>query len=296
MSYAPDTILLARRLIQGVVPSLSNVKLGIVGDDEHAKSGTGYHLGKDALKATAYSIVESARDRSGLTNAASALDVGWFTLRGKNLRDFSKWLVAECAAGAPDTLDIREVIYSPDGKTVKRWDRLKIRSTGDDSHLTHTHISWFRDSELRDKTSIFRRWFVEIGALEDDNVLNADDKKWLTTEITRIVDARADTIAEEVLVKTRFLKTADNPADPKSYQRNLGDLAGDTWAAVMRGKTLGGDALPTAGVFGQINAKLDAVAAKLDALSGDADPVLTREEILAAIAAEFRTIVRDGVA
>lgn len=296
MSYAPDTILLARRLIQGVVPSLSNIELGIVGDDAHANSGTGYHIGKDALKSTAYSIVESARDRNGLTNAASALDVGWFTLRGKSLRDFSKWLVAECAAGAADTKDIREVIYSPDGKTVKRWDRLGIRSSGGDSHLTHTHISWFRDSEFRDKTSIFRRWFVEIGALEEDNVLNPDDKKWLTTEITRIVNARANTIAADVLANTRFLKTADNPADPKSYQRNLGDLAGDTWAAVMRGKTLGGDPLPAAGVFGQINTKLDAVAAKLDALSGDADPMLTREEILAAIQAEFREALRNGVA
>lgn len=167
MSYAPQTILDVRKLFQKHVPSLSNVELGIVGDDSHANSGSSYHLGKDALRKSAYSIIEAHRDRNGLSNAASALDIGYFSIATpsgtQTLSTFNKWLVRECERGAPDTKDIREIIYSVDRKTVKRWDRLNVRDTGDNSHLTHTHISWFRDSEERNKTGIFERWFRHIG-------------------------------------------------------------------------------------------------------------------------------------
>lgn len=179
MSFAPPTILAVRKLIQVHVPQLSAIELGIVGDDAHANSGTSYHLGEDALKSSSYSIVESSRDRNGLSNAASGLDVGWFkiTVKGKvfTLRDMSAWIVGQCRANAADTRDIREIIYSLDGETVKRWDDLGIRSSGDSSHLTHTHISWYRDSEFRTKTSIFARWFEHIGAIEkEDDVSQAD--------------------------------------------------------------------------------------------------------------------------
>lgn len=176
MSYPPATLLAARTLYIDCLAQagfrIAPAAVGIVGDDSHANSGTSYHLGKDALKPNAYSIVESSRDRKGLTNAAMGIDYGWFeiTVKGRthNLRTFSAWLVAECKAGAADTLDIREVIYSLDGKTVKRWDRLGIRTTGDISHTGHTHESWFRDSEGRDKTAHLRRYFTEIGVLESD--------------------------------------------------------------------------------------------------------------------------------
>jgi hypothetical protein len=172
MSYPPQEIKDARAFWLATVPSLDPIAVGIVGDDAHAASGTSYHLGKDALKSGSYSVVESSRDRKGLTNAAAALDVGYFeiTVAGRKytLRDYNRWLVAQCEAGTPDTQDIREVIYSLDGKTVKRWDRLQIRTTGDSSHTGHTHHSFFRDSETRDKTALFRRWFTEIGHLEDD--------------------------------------------------------------------------------------------------------------------------------
>lgn len=179
MSFAPPTILAVRKLIQVHVPQLSAVELGIVGDDAHANSGTSYHLGKDALKPSSYSIVESSRDRNGLSNASSGLDVGWFkiTVKGKafTLRDMNAWIVGQCKADAADTRDIREIIYSLDGETVKRWDDLGIRSSGDSSHLTHTHFSWYRNSEFRTKTSIFARWFEHIGAIEkEDDVSQAD--------------------------------------------------------------------------------------------------------------------------
>ncbi len=163
MTYAPPELLDLRHYLQPIT-GLPDSALGIVGDEDHHG---GYHHGWDDRAGDGdYSWDESTRDWNHKTNAASGFDIGMFA----RLRELSNWLVAECAAGAADTLDIREVIYSPDGKTVKRWDRLGIRSTGDSSHLTHTHISYFRDAEARDKTGPFRRFFEGEGmAYDRDN-------------------------------------------------------------------------------------------------------------------------------
>ncbi|MFF0721355.1 peptidoglycan-binding protein [Micromonospora sp. NPDC003816] len=153
---------------------LEPAEVGIVGDSAHRG---GYHCGEDRVVPNDYSVVESSRDRTGLTLDAAALDVGMFEWRDglgrlHNLQTFSVWCVAQCVAGATDTRDIREIIYSPDGKVVRRWDRLGRRSTGDRSHLWHTHFSWFRDSIKagRDQTPLFRRYLTTIGLLtsEDD--------------------------------------------------------------------------------------------------------------------------------
>ncbi len=170
MTFAPAPLAAARSFLLANVPGLKPVAVGIVGDTAHAATGTSYHLGKDQLASDSYSIVESPRDRKGLSNAAAGLDIGEFSFRagGKahTLRTFSAWLVLECRSGAADTQDIREVIYSLDGTSVRRWDRLGRRTTGDSSHRWHTHISYFRDSEQRDKTGLFRRYLTEIGLLE----------------------------------------------------------------------------------------------------------------------------------
>jgi hypothetical protein len=112
--------------------------------------GGGYHEGNDLLAEAGrldsdYSKRESSRDRPG-TDAGSAFDLGDGFPR---FREITLGLVRACEHGDPRTRDIREVIYTPDGSTVRRWDRLGIRSSGDDSHLTHTHISFHRDSEGR---------------------------------------------------------------------------------------------------------------------------------------------------
>lgn len=183
MTYAPDNLIQVRRLLLQhldmqpgrVVPSdLDPAEVGIVGDPAHVG---GYHCGADRVRRVSgvirdYSVVESSRDRSGLTNAAAALDVGdWSTRVGgktHNLRSMSVWLVAQCKAGSPDTRDIREVIYSPDGTVVRRWDRLGKRSSGDGSHRWHTHISYHRDAIRagRDQTAVWRRYLTEIGLIQ----------------------------------------------------------------------------------------------------------------------------------
>ncbi|GAB1641778.1 peptidoglycan-binding domain-containing protein [Krasilnikovia sp. MM14-A1259] len=150
---------------------LDPMEVGIVGDTAHVRQGNSYHLGLPEQSHTGYAATESARDKAGLSAFASALDVGYFsiTVKGKThtLRTFSAWLVAQCQAGTSDTRDIREVIYSLDGKTVKRWDRLKKRSTGDRSHTFHTHVSFFRDATKagRDLTPLFKRYLIEISLI-----------------------------------------------------------------------------------------------------------------------------------
>lgn len=181
MTTAPACLMEVRALLRDYlhIPPLA---LGVVGDTSHAEGGDSYHLGADQIRARngrdRYSVDESARDRNGLTNDATALDIGEFSVRvdGKahNLQTFCVWLIAQCRAGTADTRDIREVIYSPDGNVVKRWDRLGRRTSGDGSHKTHTHISWFRDAIKagRDQTPVFRRYLTEIGLLagEDDDM------------------------------------------------------------------------------------------------------------------------------
>ncbi|MBP1784535.1 MULTISPECIES: hypothetical protein [Micromonospora] len=185
MTSAPANLLAVRNLLLTYLnvdkkavraDDLEPAEVGIVGDPNHRG---GYHCGSDRVVTNDYSVVESTRDRSGLTLYASALDVGTFSVRSgggtHNLRTFSTWMVAQCVANAADTRDIREIIYSPDGRTVRRWDRLGRRTSGDSSHLYHTHFSFFRDSTKagRDLTPLFRRYLTAIGMIatakpEDD--------------------------------------------------------------------------------------------------------------------------------
>ncbi len=158
MTYAPADLKTIRSWLIATLnvnpaPTAADLEpdeVGIVGDPAHMAGG-GYHLGNDDLARigrlnTDYSKRESARDRPG-TNAASALDIGQFTTRGHTLASLSVAVVDACRRGDPRCRDVREVIYSPDGRTVKRYDRLGLRTTGDSSHLFHTHLTFFRDSE-----------------------------------------------------------------------------------------------------------------------------------------------------
>ena len=177
MTQAPGNLLEVRHLLltylnidksKTKADDLESAEVGIVGDANHRG---GYHCGSNRVVRNDYSVVESSRDKSGLTLFASALDVGNFSYtkngRTHNLRTFSAWMVAQCKANAADTRDIREIIYSPDGRTVRRWDRLGRRTSGDSSHLYHTHFSFFRDATKsgRDLTGPFRRYLIHIGAI-----------------------------------------------------------------------------------------------------------------------------------
>lgn len=165
MSVAPSKLVELQSFLK-TQTGLGGVSLGIVGNAAHK---SGYHLGHDRIfkKKSGHGerdySVKTARDHAGLSDAASAMDIGSF----KGFRRMSKFIVAEARANAADTRDIREIIYSPDGKTVLRWDRERgfaskpRKHEADDSHLTHTHVSWYRDAEKRDKTGVFKRFFED---------------------------------------------------------------------------------------------------------------------------------------
>lgn len=185
MTYAPPTILELERYWV----SQGGAKLGIVGNTAHT---VGYHLGKDriydgsgpGLGSNDYSV-QLPRDKAGLSNAASAIDLGKLKGSITGLRKFSEWLVTQGRAGK--LRDVKEVIYSTsDGQYVKRWSgpdnkvytSLRknpdgtivtiTRGNGDASHFSHTHISFYRDSEKRSKVDYFRPYFAPPDPPEDD--------------------------------------------------------------------------------------------------------------------------------
>jgi hypothetical protein len=160
MSYADPALVQARNYLIGLgIPGNS---IGIIGDQSHQSTG-GYHVGNDVLAMigklnTDYSKRQTDKDRPG-SNAAMALDIGG--LSGRQLHELAAWLIAQCRAGTADTRNIREVIgrRSASGG-VTRYDALGILpDAGSVDHETHTHISYYRDSEGEDKTSLFRRYY-----------------------------------------------------------------------------------------------------------------------------------------
>ncbi|MEO3774206.1 hypothetical protein [Micromonospora sp. B9E7] len=227
MTRAPANLLALRSLLLTHLDNapgpddLDPAEVGIVGDSAHRG---GYHCGSDRVVTNDYSVVESPRDRAGLTLDAAALDVGQFEVRSggrtHTMASFSVWCVAQCAANAADTRDIREIIYSPDGSTVKRWDRLGKRSTGDSSHRWHTHFSFFRDAIKagRDQRPLFRRYLSSIGLLEDDD-MTPEEHNWLATVYTNltVLDGR-NPIGQ---IYTRMAEGRDDTGAPVTGNWNL---------------------------------------------------------------------------
>jgi hypothetical protein len=232
MTYAPQTL----KDLMALWQAFGGVNLGIVGDVAHQQKGTSYHLGADDLQAGAYSAT-LARDRAGLTNAASAVDLGKLGTY-KGLQEFSVWLVAELQKADlryPPHRDVREVIYSPDGQVVRRWnalypDRIFEGGTGtghgDDSHLTHTHISFYRDSEFRDKRPLFLTYWEK------------DMPQLVAFERRTYVTAKANAELFDAWPMTRRPNAPERPGTPTtlSSSRRLvhsANVAGERIAAVQ---------------------------------------------------------------
>lgn len=228
MTAAKPNHLAARRLLLDhldihpgttVGTDLDPAEVGVVGDTAHAEGGDSYHLGKDQIRKSGhrYSVDESARDARGLDNYASAMDVGAFkvtTGRGTfDLPYYSRWLVALCKAGDPDTADLREVIYSPDGKTVHRWDREGRRSSGDNSHLFHTHHSEYRNADGHRMLRLTTRWLQHIGLIpeEDDEVTKTEFIAWLKDPAVRAALATGVWSTDNVIAAPGNPKPGKNP-------------------------------------------------------------------------------------
>lgn len=281
MTYAPDTLRAARALLlehldihpTGSYPAdLDPAEVGIVGDTAHAAKGTSYHLGADQLTSTAYSR-RTARDRAGLSNAASAVDVGEFrvvTPKGTfTQRDLAVWSVEQCQANHPDTRDIREIIYTDDGRRVLRYDRERGYTSeprtgeADSSHLYHDHYSQYRDAEgrytLRDH---FARWLTHIGVIGDDmtpaELLGTRLGKSTTTVAIALQDTHTAVQAIQ-LQQAAILTAVKADADTAAILARI-----DARAAELR------------------QAQADQLAAILAALPDDDEPV-SREVLVAAL-------------
>ncbi len=173
MTYAPSTLVTLRNYLQAHTGA-SATALGIVGDAAH-QTRPSYHNGWDVIVSHGRTCAKgdyticTPRDRAfPHTAAAAAMDIGRPSVAHggyAGLHRMSIWLVKQAQASAPGTRDIREIIFTPDGRTVLRWDRERgvgsapLPGEADTSHLWHTHVSWYRDSEKRDKTAVFRRYY-----------------------------------------------------------------------------------------------------------------------------------------
>lgn len=218
MTYAPAKLqeLAAYWKAQG------GVNLGIVGDTDHAAKGVSYHLGKDQLAPGAYSA-ERPRDRLGLTNAASAIDLGKLNGSYGQLRAFSDWLARRCVKGVAGTFDVVEVIYSPDGKRVlgfKDGVEFLIPNYGDASHLTHTHISFYRDSEYRGKTALFAPFFTKEVGVQDFR-WDLDDPTSAPGTVTVIEDGVSAILPDGKLFAL--------PKGTQKHSYGLGTFVGGGW-------------------------------------------------------------------
>jgi hypothetical protein len=277
MTYAPADLLAVRRYLlstldmhPGVVPAdLDPAEVGIVGDPDHAASG-GYHEGNDDLARVGrltsdYSKRESARDRPG-SNAASALDIGDFRhVRPDGtvvtLRSLSLGLAAACQRGDPRAADVREVIYTPDGVTVRRFDRLGIRTTGDSSHLYHTHISFFRASEGR-RAQPGNVLGLLQSLIEGDDDVNAEQDTLLKSDAWRThtiindeekVPAAAPNIAGQPNLLRARLVGMEGKVD-QLLTAAAADAARDAaMKVVLDALAAGGTSVDTAAVIARIN-------------------------------------------
>lgn len=165
-----------------------------------------------------------------------------------------QFLLSRCRSGAEKRL--RYIIYNKRiWSASSGW--VQKTYTGKSPHTEHAHFSGSYTTSLEASTASWH--------LEDIPVsMTAADKEWFSKEIRAVVDDRMTSYAKAVNETFRF----DWSKLPGSeYKRNLGDLVGDPWFAVMAGTTRGGDPLPEAGVFGQLLNEIRDLRAKVDALT-----------------------------
>lgn len=194
-------------------------------------------------------------------NEVHAIDVD-NTLRESDLtmEKVVQFLLGRCRSGAEKRL--RYIIYNRRiWSASSGW--VQKTYTGASPHTEHAHFSASYVTNLEASTASWH--------LEDIPVaLTAADKTWITNTMAAQVKAQVtellDDIAKQVL-ETQKIPSTTTPGDG-TFLRSLGQVTGDPWALIMRGNTLGGDPIPSRGVFGQILQDLAELKTKVDALPG----------------------------
>lgn len=134
--------------------------LGIAGDRAHQQTG-GYHLGRSDLQAIGryhptagpgdphedYSA-RQARDRAGLTDDASAIDIdhAWHNGGPNAWLRWNNLVVRDLRAGVPTLAAVRAVNTTLDGTTLRRFDRVNGFTPEATTDQGHTHIEFWRDT------------------------------------------------------------------------------------------------------------------------------------------------------
>ena len=251
MTYAPKSI----ADLGAYWKAHGGVNLGIVGNTSHT---VGYHLGRDRIYDGSgpgigdndYSV-KLPRDKAGLTNAASALDLGRLNGSLPELRRFSSWLVAQATADRTGYRDVREVIYSPDGLRVQRWsgeDGLIHTGpgNGDDSHLTHTHISFYRDSEGRAKVGLFAPYFEEAPMPALTTYIPGQVAVVKPTANVRVAPALAAPVIRAVTTAETWLVTGwvTGEVDPDGGSNQWLTRWNDGWEYTAKSNVSSGPAVP----------------------------------------------------
>jgi hypothetical protein len=193
MTNPPSDLLAFRQQVMATTGLGSAADVGIVGDGAHARTG-GYHEGVDVLAsigryhspvwAHAGSSGEDyscrlARDRTGLTMSASAMDIGASWPHGGRAAwlAFNNALANALRAGDPLLSAVRAINYSPDGSTRWRIDRengWRTESTSDSVDI-HTHVEFYRDTEGRRTAALGRLTALMARATGSTVPLTEDD-------------------------------------------------------------------------------------------------------------------------
>jgi hypothetical protein len=148
------------RTVQRMICAHTGLNPNAVGMIGNAAHKGGYHRGRDDLREfgvlnSDYSV-ETARDKRGLSNAASALDIGYRWPKTDWRHDnnaawlrFNAFCLADIRSHHPAWTVCRAMNFSPDGVKKKRIDPFRsmdiIKST--DTVDVHTHFEFWRDTE-----------------------------------------------------------------------------------------------------------------------------------------------------
>lgn len=143
--YAPRSIHAVFDRLVTLRPKAGFQLGGILGDATHTY---GYHRARAVLPPDDYSV-ELARDQSGPSWAASALDIT--PASSEHLQHLTRRMAAAIRNSDPRvTSCVREVAGTVNGVSVWAWDLARRSPTQfDQSHLWHMHISFYRDTTNR---------------------------------------------------------------------------------------------------------------------------------------------------